>query len=204
MILLATGLFSLMSVAAAGQTCAVSVIAQGVVVGSGQTAAVRPANTTNLNNMFASIGSGSIPCHNVQFPEGTIEINGAISVSLGPITISGVNRELSIIMQTAAAAPVFLWNSNNKYTTGISVHDLGFDNANTTAPYNSSQWGLQLQCTANGRGGNGWGYANNQVQRLSISHGGAAAAASNAVVGAKTDAAGQDFCQQSEPRRNCV
>jgi hypothetical protein len=163
-------LLMLLPIAAFGQLCTVPVTAHGVTVGRDQPSAVRTANTTALNTMFTGIASGSIPCHNVQFPEGTIEINGPVSISIGPITIAGVNRELSVIMQTSPTAPAFLWDSNNAYVTGIYVHDLGFDNANTTAPYNGVQWGLQFQCTAGAKGGNSWGYANSQFERLSISH----------------------------------
>ncbi len=163
-----------------GQGCAVSVTAQGVTMGAHQSQAVRGANTSALNNLFAKVNNGTLGCHNVQFPEGIIEINGPILVFDGAhvmakdanaaVTIAGVNREQSIIMQTVPNEPVFVWNSQNRYVTGISMHDLGFDNSNNTAPYNPSQWGLQFQCTEDGTGGNRWGFANNQFERLSISH----------------------------------
>ena len=163
-------LFALFPLVSSGQICSVNVIAQGVTVGSGQTSAVRTSNTKNLNRMFADIGSGRLSCHNVGFPEGTIEINDSVLVTTGPITISGVNRELSVIMQTSPNAAAFVWNSNNKIATSISVHDIGFDNSNSKPPFGQEQWGLKFQCTADAKGGNGWGYASNQFERINISH----------------------------------
>jgi hypothetical protein len=99
-----------------------------------------------------------------------IEISGVIQVDGMAMTIGGVNRERSVVRQTAANQPVFSWNSENRYVTGIYVHDLGFDNSNIRPPYNPAQWGLQFRCTADGTGGNSWGFANSQFERLSISH----------------------------------
>ena len=163
-------LLACLPTASTAQICAVDVTTQGVVVGINQTLAVRTANTKSLNGMFADIGSGRIHCHHVAFPEGTIEIAGSVLVTTGPITISGVNRELSVIMQTSPNDSVFVWNSNNKIATSISVHDIGFDNSNEKPPFHPEQWGLRFQCTPDGSGGNGWGYASNQFQRINVSH----------------------------------
>ena len=153
-----------------GQGCVVGVMANGVTLGLNQSKAVQTANTLALNQIFSAIGNGSLPCHNVEFPEGVVEVDSPINVNLGSITIGGVNREQSIVLQTTAGAPVFVWNSNSTYMTGISMHDLGLDNSNNSGSYQSGQWGLQFQCSGNGQGGNGWGYANNQFSRLSIKH----------------------------------
>jgi hypothetical protein len=153
-----------------GHACPISVTSQGVTVGTNQSAAIRNANTSALNTMFARVNNGELPCHGIEFPEGVIEISGVIHVDGTAITIAGINRERSIIMQTAANQPVFSWNSENRYVTGIYVHDLGFDNANNRPPYHPAQWGLQFRCTADGTAGNSWGFANSQFERLCISH----------------------------------
>jgi len=175
----------LLTAAISADACVVTVDSLPIKLGPNQTQLTRTRNTIELNILFARINSGNLPCHNVEFPEGVIEINGTINVFDGAshpppvpsasgayaaITIFGVNREHSIIMQTAPNHPVFRWNSNNLYVTGISVHDLGFDNLNTQFPYNSEQWGLEFRCTADGSAGNSWGFANSQFERLSISH----------------------------------
>jgi hypothetical protein len=173
------------SVCLSAQTCVVSVSESDVHVGVNQPSEIRSRNTLELNRMFAKINSGAIPCHNVAFPEGTVEINGAVSVfqgasnpgpvptaggAFGAITVYGVNRETSIIMQTAPGQPAFRWDSNDLYVSSIYVHDLGFDNSNVSAPYAPGQWGLEFQCTPGGTGGNSWGYANSQFERLNINH----------------------------------
>lgn len=175
----------LVSVGASAQVCIVGVTSYDVKVGSNQSREVRRHNTEVLNKIFSGINAGSIHCHNVQFPEGVIEIEGVINVFDGSsnpapvqtdggahasLTISGVNREHSVIMQTASDQPVFRWNANNLYVSGTYVHDLGFDNFNTSAPYNARQWGFEFRCTADGTGGNSWGFANNEFERLNFGH----------------------------------
>jgi hypothetical protein len=184
---LLTSLLPLMAAACmSAQVCVVGVTSSGVKAGSNQPHEIRTRNTAELNQLFARINSGGIPCHNVEFPEGVIEIDGVINVlngsgtpapmrasgggPFGAISIYGVTREHSVIMQTVPNQPVFRWNSNNLYVSGIYVHDLGFDNSNATPPYNSQQWGFEFRCTADGTGGNSWGFANNQFERLNISH----------------------------------